>query len=353
VTFIVESAEDPACPAIRRAMAAHPWITSRMLIAGWADASGQKVHNLRAASARLSPRIDCLAFVDSDARPRPDWLRLLISRLDRPHRGAVTGYRWFVPERPTLANHLLYSLNCDLLSLLCQSSHYLIWGGSWAIRREVFQLVGLHSAWKGTLSDDLVASRQLRHAGLNVRFEPGSVMASPVDHSLAEVFAFVRRQYLLGRFYIPDWWLFALIGYTLSNLLWWGNLGVWLGCLKHGWISPWIPAAAAATIYLLRSARAVLRQNLVRSYFPHLERPLHRARRFDVWLHPLSGLFHWLAVLGSLFGREVTWRGIRYRLRRGGKIVRCWRESDPVTLPLPGLNAPWASAECGMRSVEC
>jgi ceramide glucosyltransferase len=340
VTFIVESADDPACVAIRRAMAGHPWITARLLIAGRAGASGQKVHNLRSATRRLSPRLEYLAFIDSDARPRPDWLRLLLSRLDRPGRGAVTGYRWFIPERPTLANHLLYSSNCEVLSLLCQNSHHFIWGGSWAIRREVFQLIGLHSAWKGMLSDDLVASRQLREAGLNVRFEPACVVASPVDYSPAEVFAFVRRQYLLARFYLRDWWLLALGGYTLTNVLWWGNLAFFLGNLWSGWISPWIPPAAALGVYLLRSLRGWLRQDLLRAYFPHLERSLRGARRFDIWLHPLSGLFHWLAVLSSLAGRELTWRGIRYRLRRDGKIARFWRLSDPAVLPLPGLNVP-------------
>jgi ceramide glucosyltransferase len=350
VTFIVESAEDPACPAIRRAMAAHPWIASRMLVAGRADGCGQKVHNLRAATGRLSPRIECLAFVDSDARPRPDWLRTLICRLDRPRRGAATGYRWFIPERPTTANHMLYSLNCDLLSVLNKNCHYLIWGGSWAIRREVFQLLGLHSAWKGMLSDDLVASRQLRQAGLSVCFEPACVVASPVDYSLGEVFGFVRRQYFLARFYIPRWWLLVLFGYTLGNAFWWGNLAILLGSLWQGWFSPWIPGATALAVYLSRSARAVLRQNLLRSYFPHLERPLRRARRFDIWFHPFSGLFHWLAMLGSLFGREVTWRGIGYRLRHGGKIDRLWRSNDPAVLPLPGLNAPLHSRPHGMMT---
>ena len=74
-------------------------------------------------------------------------------------------------------------MNCDVMSLLCRSSHYLIWGGSWAIRREVFDAIGLRNAWKGTLSDDLVASRLMRQAGLGVRFEPASVVASPLDVS--------------------------------------------------------------------------------------------------------------------------------------------------------------------------
>ena len=109
---------------------------------------------------------------------------MLVSRLERPRLGAVTGYRWFTPDRPTVANALVYSMNCDVLSLLTRSSHYLIWGGSWAIRRDVFDAIGLRDAWKGTLSDDLVASRLMRQSRLEVRFEPACVVASPLDVSL-------------------------------------------------------------------------------------------------------------------------------------------------------------------------
>ena len=205
VAFIVESTDDPACPLIRRAMAAHPWMSSRLVVAGRAEESGQKVHNLRVATARLSPRIKFLAFVDSDARPRPEWLRMLISRAHRKHIGAMTGYRWFVPQSNSVANNLLYSLNCNVMSLLARNSHYLLWGGSWAIRRSVFEKIGLHSAWQGTLSDDLVASRLLSKAKMNVRFEPACVVASPIDHSFSDAMSFVRRQYLLSRIYTRDW----------------------------------------------------------------------------------------------------------------------------------------------------
>jgi len=91
------------------------------------------------------------------------WLRSLVAHLDQSELGAVTGYRWFTPAKASVANALVYSMNCDVISLLTRSSHYLIWGGSWAIRREVFERIGLHDAWQGTLSDDLVASRLLVH----------------------------------------------------------------------------------------------------------------------------------------------------------------------------------------------
>lgn len=328
VTFIVEGADDPAVAVIRRAMTEHPRVATRLVIAGRAQQSGQKVHNLRVATADLSPQVEYLAFVDSDARPRPEWLRLLIGQLGEGDVGAVTGYRWFVPQRRSLANLLLYSMNCDVMSLLGRSSHYLVWGGSWGIRREVFEAIDLHAAWSGTLSDDLVATRQLRNRRLRVRFEPGCVVASPLDGSLRQMFSFVRRQYLVTRFYVADWWVFAIAASTFTSLAWLGSLAVLGWSLARGTPPVWISACGSALLYLLTVVRGRLRQDLVGTYFPDRREGLRPAGRFDVWANPLAKLVHWLGVLGSLFGRHISWRGITYRVFPGGQIRIAGREHD-------------------------
>ncbi len=294
VTFIVESTDDTAYPAIRRAMAQHPNVAARVVVAGRATDSGQKVHNLRVATQHLSPQVKYLAFVDSDARPRREWLRGLVSRLDDPRLGAVTGYRWFTPEKASVGNALVYSMNCDVLSLLTRSSHFLIWGGSWAIRRDVFERIGLRDAWKGTLSDDLVASRLMRRAGLKVRFEPACVAASSLDQSLGHAMSFIRRQYVIARLYTFDWWLFSFVSAMFSNLIWFGNLGVLVLGLLTGSPSPWIPVAVSAVLYAVTVYRGWLRQGLVKVYFPGWEPASRRIQRFDIWANPLVELAHWV-----------------------------------------------------------
>lgn len=325
VTFIVENTNDPAYPAIRRVMADHPWVPARVVVAGRASDSGQKVHNLRVATQHLSQRVKYLAFVDSDARPRPEWLRTLVSRLDRPGLGAVTGYRWFTPERPTMANALVYSMNCDVVSLLTRSSHYLIWGGSWAIRREVFDALDVRGAWKGTLSDDLVASQLMREARLEVRFEPACVVASPLDMSAPQALSFIRRQYLVARFYTFDWWLFSLLAATFTNLIWLGNLAVLAWSLLSGSPSPWIPIGVSSILYLITVYRGAVRQDLVKVYFPHWQKASHRIRAFDIWANPLVEFAHWFSVLTSAVGRHVNWRGIRYHVLPGGHVKKIIR----------------------------
>lgn len=326
VAFIVESAEDPACPAIRRAMAAHPWVPARVVIAGRATDSGQKVHNLRVATEHLSRQIKYLAFVDSDARPGPHWLRSLVAHLDEPGWGAVTGYRWFTPERATLANALVYSMNCDVISLLTRSSHYLIWGGSWAIRRELFDSIGLRNAWQGTLSDDLVASRLMRRSRLDVRFEPACVVASPLDQSLGHAMSFIRRQYVIARLYTFDWWFFSLLGATFTNLIWLGNLGVLAWSLWTGSPSPWIPIGISAALYAVAVYRGALRQGLVKVYFPHWEKASRRIQWFDVWANPLVELAHWVGVASAAVGHQILWRGIRYHVLPGGQVQEIVRD---------------------------
>ena len=176
VAFVVEDAADPACAAIRRAMAVCPDTPARLVVAGRAEACGQKVHNLREATAELGDDIRHLAFFDSDGRPKPFWLRTAIYKHYLPRIGATTGYRWLVPQRPSIANHLAAAINCNVMAMLARDSHQLVWGGSWAIRRETFERLGIREAWQNTLSDDLVASRALDRAGLEVRFDPACVL---------------------------------------------------------------------------------------------------------------------------------------------------------------------------------
>ena len=319
--LIVESAADPACAVIRRVMAAHPDVKSRLVVAGSAIRSGQKVHNLRFATVGLSPRIHYLAFLDSDGRPRPYWLRLAIARLYRLEMGAATGYRWFIPQRASLANALLYSMNCDLMSRLGRRSPHLVWGGSWALRRATFQRIGLRRAWHGTISDDLVAARLLRQARRYVRFEPACVVASPVDYSLAEMFTFLRRQYVVVRHYASGWWCLALATSSARMLVWLVSLLALARGLAGGQPAPWIPAAVLALFYGLGVFRSALIQQLGHIYFPDQADALRRVRRFDLCARPVAELVHWLGLVSSAWGRHVTWRGIRYRLAGDGRVA--------------------------------
>ena len=321
LTLIVESPDDPAVSTITRLMDEYPQTAARLVVAGRATESGQKVHNLRTATANLSPSIAILAFVDSDARPSRHWLRQLVYRLDRAEVGASTGYRWFIPQRPTLANLLLYSINSTVATLLGNTPFNLVWGGSWAIRRDVFESTGLHQAWYGTLSDDLVASRVLYRAGLQINFEPSCIVASPLNVKGHQLFEFVRRQYVIGRFYVPIWWATSVLVSTASVVALWGGLLIGLWQLWAGQLEmASYQLAICGCLWLVNFERARVRQQIGGICLPRHVDALQTARRFDAWAWPLVGLVNWLGLLSSMVGTTVTWRSICYQLLPGGRI---------------------------------
>ena len=339
VRFIVGGADDPVCPLLRRIMAEFPRVPARLVVAGAASESGQKVHNLRVATADLPPRAEYLAFVDSDARPRPQWLRSLICRLDQPNVGAATGYRWFVPGRPTLANHVLYAVNSSVGLMLGHGGRHLIWGGSWAIRREVFQRTGIREAWQGKLTEDLVAARQLTSRRLKILFEPACMVISPLDQNPADALSFMRRQYFLTRWYGARGVATVVCGRHRDPV----HLALQCGEPAAGTVERHAAAASRGGHggALRIGGRAELAPSgFGENVFPAPNFPPRAARRFDIWMGPLVGLLNWGGLISSLLGRRTTWRGISYEMGPGGNVRRVDLAHEqtippPTTVPAP------------------
>ncbi len=348
LTFIVESPDDPACIPVRRLISEHPRVRARLVIAGVADNCGQKVHNLIHATGLVGPEVEYLVFVDSDAQPRPEWLRMLLARLDRNTLAAATGYRWFVPARASLANCLVYSINCAAAVLLGRRRDHLVWGGSWAIRRDRFESLGVRTAWAGTLSDDLVVSRLLRSQRLVARFEPLAMVASPAEFAMASMFAFLRRQYLIGRFYAFNWWLTGLLTTTLMTAAWLAAPLLVAHSLRGGQPSIWLSGSGMALLYLLGAYRGWLRQSLVQTYFPQLAKKLRVPALVDMFAGPVVTIVNWAALVSSIVGRTLRWRGVVYRLESDGRVRSVKRlpasEAGCTQLPAESSDSPLPDA---------
>jgi hypothetical protein len=166
----------------------------------------------------------------------------------------------------------------------------------------------------------LVATRSLHRAKLRIEFEPSCMLASPLDNDRRQTLAFLRRQYVIARFYMPKWWLVALAAATLPVLTFWGGLALAAWGVVSGAPWAWLPGAICATFYATTLLRGHLRCELAKFFVPEHRARLKAAFRFDVWTGPLVVLVNWLLIISSLFGSGLNWRGIRYRIQRGGQV---------------------------------
>ena len=327
IIVVSDRADDPALAVVAEACRSFERQTSpsvRVVIAGAATDSGQKVHNLRVAVSEADPQSAVFAFVDTDARPSPHWLKSLVAPLRDKSIGAATGYRWFV-ARGTAA-HLRSVWNASIASALgAQRDKNFCWGGSTAIRREAFARLKVSERWRGTVSDDFTMTRVLHEAALPIKFVPQCLTPSFEGCSFHELIEFTTRQLKITRAYAPHLWKAVLTGSLLFGLGFFGGivLVAWRAMMGRWFATPLILllvifALGMMKSYLrLRAVRLVIADRRLRSFTTTLA-------HLTLW--PLaSSLFLWNAL--AAISRRITWRGITYELKSSTETVIMRRES--------------------------
>ena len=339
VFFVIERQSDPAAKLIYNLIEENRCVKTRVIIAGRAENCGQKVHNLRMATKQLSNEIDVLVFADSDAKPQKSWLRWLVNGIGREGLGARTGYRWMLPAKNNFPTLAVCSINNAVASMLGRGKHYLVWGGSWAIHRRIFDDIGIREAWFGGLSDDLVASRAIRKANLKVEFEPQCVCTSTVGFTTAGMTEFLRRQLLIGRQYAPRYWYSAFVLVAGSQVGFWSALLVGVWGISQNMAIGYISMASFVLLYGMGVARSAVRANIGRRSFPSWKSH-KKARKFDMFAGPVIGAVTFASMVASCFGSEIVWRRIRYFIGRGGRVLVIGRQLPEGTWPVNTEEGP-------------
>jgi cellulose synthase/poly-beta-1,6-N-acetylglucosamine synthase-like glycosyltransferase len=325
IIFVVDSPDDPALAVIEQVRAERGSSASafqtRVVVSGEARECGQKVHNLIAGVGAADERSEVFVFVDTDARPRRDWLRSLVAPLADERTGAATGYRWFIPSNKS-ASHLRAVWNASIASALGENSRTnFCWGGSTAIRRTTFVELDMPERWRGTLSDDFAMTRALQDARLPIHFVPRCLTTSHEDCSWHELFEFTTRQLKITRVYAPRLWRIVLISNLLFVAVFYGGLALSLVRFSRG-LPFALPLALVAAIFVLGSCKALLRLRAVALAFD----AEHKIRRIStlaahLFLWPLASALFLYNALAAACSRRIRWRGIDYELKSPTETV--------------------------------
>ena len=316
--FVVGEESDPAygelCQLKNRLSQSSKARDVQVFVAGQGRTCSQKIHNLLYCYEKVSDDIDVLAFADSDICVRSNWLSHIVYPLRKAKYGASSGYRWFIPKKNNLASLALSAMNAKVAQLLGNTRFNQAWGGSMAIRVEVFRKLGLDKIWPKALSDDLSLSIAVKKAGLIVAFVPACLVASHEVTTWRKLFEFSRRQFLITRVSAPKTWWFGLVSGLYSILGIWAaaGLAIYAGAIQNENLP--LFAAVPAVFFVGQLIRAILRQRMAGKLLSHERRAMGAACAADIlafWLWSLLMLF---LIISSAFGRTICWRGIRYKL---------------------------------------
>ncbi|MFQ3580999.1 MAG: glycosyltransferase family 2 protein [Chloracidobacterium sp.] len=326
VVFVVESETDAAFPRLS-AFAQQAPQRRRVVVAGRATDSGQKVHNLLAGVAAACAESEVFAFLDSDVEIAADWLRELVAPLADEQVGATTGMRWYSLDGADLPSLWRSNWNTVILTNLKPAGSSFIWGGSMAIRRVAFEQLRLAERWQGTLSDDYAASAALRASRRRMVFVPTCLVCSPDRVSWRELWEFTTRQIVITRVYHPTMWRIALLWYGFFTVV---VSGLALEALGDGLAG--VVSTAHLGLVLLLALGALddaLSLTAVRQALG--PQPIGRwwQRLIFCLLHIPTAMLYAANTVVSLFHRVVVWRGIAYRLVSAQRTEILWRTPPP------------------------
>jgi ceramide glucosyltransferase len=314
VLFLVESTTDPAWHVLNHLLTDAPGARAALIVTGRAEGCSQKIHNLLVGLDHVAPETSILAFVDSDVQVHSHWLEALVAPLNVPTVGATSGYRWYVPCRGDVAGSLRSAWNAATLILMAHPRYGFAWGGSTAIRREIFEKLCIRDAWSRGLSDDLLLTQAVRGAGLQIAFVAACLVPTFEPCTWGQLLEWTNRQTCIVRVHLPYSLGLALLVHVISIAL--GVLGI--GAIATGqWavggllLSYW-PITGLGSLTVCRGARWRLSAN----GFTAAQRAWAQA----LWA-PAVTLLVLINIVASFTTRTITWRGISYTMLSPQHVV--------------------------------
>ena len=310
--FILASESDPAAAIVNRVISSSR-VKAHLVIAGPPHECGEKVNNLRVAVEQLPEEFEVLVFTDSDGRPGKAWLQRLTAPLGDERIGATTTMRWLIANRANLATALLVAWNAPIVTMLSEKGRNFCWGGGTAIRRSVFEGIGVLDEWRTSVSDDYSLTHSLERASRSIFFVPECLTVSFVEADFSGLFEFTNRQILITRVYAGRIWRAAALTHLLYCVTVVLGLALMVGELVNE--RPALQLAALLFFILLLSAiRASLRLVAVTEMLPGSRAQIMSQAWVNIALPAVIPFLYLMNFAHSLITRKIRWRNVRYEL---------------------------------------
>ncbi len=317
IYIVVDSLDDPAWEIVRKVLQEHPSAQVHVdLLRSHRDTCSLKVSALLQAIGELDPGCQAVAMIDADVIPPAGWLRALVEPLSDPAVGATSGVRWFDPGDNQWGTLVRAHWN----AAACTQMHALEipWGGSMALRADVFRSPTFLNSWAVSLCDDTGVSPVLRQLGLRLQIVPAVTMMNHETIALRPCFSFVRRQVLSARLYHPAWPIILAIGLLSGGTLLAGGVLLLLALIWGAWGAA-LCAGLTVAVHLGLGCGLVRLDGRIRQLVQNQTTPpAVSAKALLALLH--THVVYFAALVTAALLRRVDWRGVTYEVAGPWKV---------------------------------
>jgi hypothetical protein len=194
------------------------------------------------------------------------------------------------------------------------------WGGSLAMRREVFEQPYFLERMQSTACEDQAIQDAARKAGLRLEVQLNVMILNREDCSLRSCFRFIRRQLIWTRLYHPNWnqiVVGTLAGYLVLAI---GAVVAIVAAaagenLAASLLGVTLLAVLITTLSMIEWLHRTIARRTERTQGGSFPRVTWRSRLRLLVALPVTLVLFTLAVISATFSRRVQWRGITYRIK--------------------------------------
>jgi ceramide glucosyltransferase len=307
IIFGARHADDPGLTIARRISARYPSVQVQFVTTGEPWRPNAKVCSLIKMYARA--RHDYLIISDSDVTVGPNYVAEVVQPLLDPKNGMVTCLYRGLPTGGTWAKLEALGMSVEMtagaiVANLLEGMKFAL-GPTMAIRRDALDAVGGFESLADYCADDYVLGREVADSGRQV-----GMSHHVIDHVV------INRRFACSMHHQIRWMKSTRfsrhaghVGTAMTFAMPFGLLGLLAAGALHHWL---LGAGLFAAAYLNRVVLSIAAGwEVVRD---------PRALRL-AWLYPLRDLMGFAFWCASYTGRMIVWRGDRYRLEAGGRML--------------------------------
>ena len=305
--FGARTADDPALAVVESLKRKYPNVPTRIVLSGEPAYPNAKVYLME----KMSPvaAYPTLFITDSDVRVTPDYLRQVVTPMLDPnvgmvtclYRGVPTGGFWSLLEALGMSIEMSSGV---LVANLLEGMKFAL-GPTMVIRKDVLEGWGGFGVLRDYCADDFVTGALTHEAGWKVALSHHVIDHIVLNRNARQSFLHQLRWMKSSRFSRPT----GHVGTGLTFAMPFGLLGLLAGCLSGHWVLGLVLFSAACANRIVQAL--AVGWGVTRDRYSAL----------FCWFYPVRDLLGFILWCGSFSGSEIHWRGERYRLISGGRMV--------------------------------